>query len=118
MTKLEYIENVRNCSVMNDRVMALEKLYGCKLGEELAKVISYAGTIDFFDEERRAFSFEEILNADEKYGVAFAERKLIPVIDAYDNDYIVYSFEKNQWAKVNLSDLVLFKIRDSFEKVL
>ena len=43
---------------------------------------------------------------------------MIPFIDAYDNDLIVYVITEDIWAKYSLSDEILFKKRDSIEKVL
>ena len=43
---------------------------------------------------------------------------LVPVIDAYDNTYIVYSFFENVWAKYNIIDKTMFKKKENLEDVL
>lgn len=118
MSKKEYLTNVMACNINDDRIIAIEKIYGMNLEETLKKIISYAGNVEFFDEERRALSFEEILNADDVYEFPFVEKKMIPIIDAYDGDYIVYSFAEKIWGKVNISDGVLFKKRDAVDEVV
>lgn len=118
MTKDEYLKNAYDCIVASERIVAIENKYDVVINDSLARVISYAGTVDFFDEERRALTYEEIIDADEKYGFEFVANKLIPVVDAYDNDYIAFSFSENKWCKVNVSDGVLFKKRDTLDEVL
>lgn len=118
MTKKEYLESVKTCEINSERVEAIEKLYKVSIKGLIASVISYAGTVDFFDEERRALSFEEMVNADKINGTSFVKNKMLPMIDAYDNDYIVYDFNEEKWGKVNLADMLLFKKRDSLDEVL
>lgn len=118
MNKVEYLEAVVACEVDSKRVDQVETLYKIKVSELLAKVISYAGQVTFFDEERRALSFEGIMYASEDIGVDFIERKMIPVIDAYDLNYIVYMAEENTWAIYNVADDDIFEEAESLENVL
>lgn len=118
MTKQDYLNNVLLCSINEKRVKALSELYGKCIDGIIAQIVSYADNADFIGEDRRALSFSEILNASKDYEKDFISLGIIPFIDAYDNDLIVYVITENMWAKYSLSDEVLFKKKDSIEKLL
>lgn len=118
MTKKEYLDNVKTSHIDSERIKVIENLYHAVIDGIIANAISYSGTIDFFDEERRALSFDEIKNADSIFGATFVGNRLVPVIDAYDNDFIVYSIDEGKWGKVNLSDMIMFKKRDTLDEVI
>lgn len=118
MNKVEYLEAVVACEVDSKRIGQIEELYNIKVPELLAKVVSYAGQASFFDEERRALSFDEIMYANEDIGVDFVERNMIPVIDAYDLSYIVYLTEESTWAIYNVADDDIFEEDELLANIL
>ena len=118
MTKQDYIDSIMNCAEDRDKVKAVSELYGGFINAVMAKVISFADNADFIDEERRAFSFNEIINASTEYGNNFKSLGIIPFMDAYDNTLIVYIIDDKKWAMFSMSDEVLFKKRDKLEEVL
>ena len=118
MSKQEYINAVMAYGINSDRVDEISKVYGGDLSDELKHFISFADSVDFFDEERRALSYGEILDSSSKLGKDFAEKGLIPIIDAYDNIYIVFSFETKKWMKYSISDDVCFKEKDNILEVI
>ena len=118
MNKQEYLEKVLQCPENKERLKTISELYGTAISGVAANIISYADNADFIDDERRAFSYKEIINASKEYDRDFKAMGLIPVIDAYDNDLIVYVIAENKWAKYSLSDDVVFKKKDKLESVL
>lgn len=118
MNKKEYLKEVEDCKIKLDRVEKVEKLYGEKVNDELARIISYADKVDFFDEERRALSFKEIMNATKDMEVDMVKMGIIPLIDAYDCAYIVYSFSEKEWARFSTVDGTLYKKKKTFAEVL
>ena len=118
MNKLEYIETVDKEEINIERKKEIEELFNCTLDSEIAKVISLADKIDFFDEERRALSYSEILDASELLGISATDEGMIPVVDAYDCTYIVYLIQEKKWAKYNTIDQVTFKEKDSLKEVI
>ena len=90
MNKEEYLKEISNCEIDPKRIEEIEKRYNVKLDKTVKCIISYADKIDFFDEERRALSYDEILCPEEYLDFDFLSEGLIPLIDAYDNSYIVY----------------------------
>ena len=118
MNKEEYIKLVRNTEIDKDREAEVTGIFGCKLNDVLARAISVADKVDFFDEERRALSYKEIVGASELLGIDAVERGIIPVVDSYDCTYIVYQVNEGKWAKYNTVDKEVFKERDSLEEIV
>lgn len=118
MTKKEYIKGIKECDVVSDRVTAINSIYNSEISGILANVISFADSIDFFDEERRALSFKEICNPKKYLCFDFVSIGLVPVIDSYDNTYIVYIISEDKWAKFNIVDETLFKKKKSLEELV
>jgi len=54
-----------------------------------------------------------IINANNELQVDFVNYGLIPVFDAFDNDYICYQINNNKWCMFNITDETVFK-KDSF----
>lgn len=118
MTKQEYIDNVKKYPENSERIRAISDIYGTEITGQIAQIVSFADNADFIGEERRAFSFNEILSAAKEYDIDFKALGIIPIIDAYDNELIVYVIADNIWAKYSMSDDVLFKKRTSLEEIL
>lgn len=118
MSKSEYLKQIDKCTIDKGRVSAVEKEYKVTLGDLQKKIISLADQIDFFDEERRALSFAEILKSKKMLGFDFCDKGLLPIVDAYDNTYIIYMFKEEKWAKINIVDGVIFKKKTTLKDVL
>ncbi len=118
MDKKEYLFEVKRCELSTKKINQIEKKYSQKVPNVLGEVLSFAGNVDFFDEERRAMDFDEIVTSSEELNIDFVKLGLVPVIDAYDNTYIVYSFFENVWAKYNIIDKTMFKKKENLEDVL
>lgn len=118
MTKKEYISVIESSNIDNIKNEAICKKYNFELSELMGKIISVADEVVFFDDGYRAMAYKEILNANDEYNVDFVGLGIIPIIDCYDNDYIVYCIGENKWAKFNLYENVLFKKRDSLEALM
>ncbi len=118
MTKQEYMDNVKKYPENAERIRVISDRYGTEINGLIAQIVSFADNADFIGEERRAFTFNEILNAAKEYDIDFKALGIIPIIDAYDNELIVYVIADNIWAKYSVSDDVLFKKRASLEEIL
>lgn len=118
MNKKEYLSAVNSATIMQDRIEAISKIYGVEINNTVAGVISLADQIDFFDEERRALSYAEIFNPVRNLKIDFVKLQAIPLIDAYDNTYIVYMIQDEKWGKFNSIDNVFFKRRSTLAEVL
>lgn len=118
MSKLDYLKSVQKCSIDKKRIAEIEKIYSTNLNTLLSQIISYADKEDFIDDERRVLSFKEILKPEKYLEFNFAKKKLIPIIDAYDNIFIVYILDEDRWARFSISDSTLYKKRSTLKEVL
>lgn len=118
MTKQEYLYNIRQCPEKEERIKEISDLYKTDIKGIIVKIVSFADNANFIGEERRALSYNEILNATKEYDIDFKSLGIIPVIDAYDNELIVYVIADNIWAKFSISDDVLFSRRYTLEEIL
>lgn len=118
MSKAEFIKNIEKCDLNIQRIKEIEKKYKTNLTDFTAHAVSYADEQGFFDEERRALSYSEILNPIKFLKFDFIKAGLIPIVDTYDNTYVVYAIDEGKWAKFSLSDRVLFKKKDTFKEVV
>lgn len=118
MNKKEYITSVKETKVDFQRIMEVMEKYDLGLDDTFVRAISKADTIDFFGEERRALSYNEILDASSLLGVDATEKGIIPVIDSYDGTYIVYLLSEKKWARFSTVDKIVYRKRDTLEEVL
>lgn len=118
MNKQEYVNAAFGCEINNDRVKQIEKVYKVSLNDAVSKLISYAGSVSFFDEERRALTFDEIVYASKDLEIDFVEMGIIPLIDAYDCSYIVYLTKEGKWARFSSVDKTIYMKKDSLAAVL
>ncbi len=118
MNKAEYLELIRKTEINADRAKEIRELFNHDLDDMLLKVISAADGVDFFDEERRALSYNEIVGASELLGIDAVADGIVPVIDAYDCTFIVYLLHDGKWGKYNMVDKETYKERDSLEEVV
>ena len=118
MNKQEFLDAALACDIKEYRVKQIEKIYKVSLNDEVSKLVSYADTVDFFDEERRALSFEEIVDASEELEVDAVELGIIPLIDAYDCAYIVYLTKENKWARFSSVDETVYMKKASLAEVI
>lgn len=69
-------------------------------------------------ENARLLSLEEILNAPEELSVDFVSHGLLPVFDAFDNDFICYQVKNGKWCMFNIVDEVSFKKDSTLAELL
>ena len=118
MTKKDYIDSVIQFPDNEEKIKKTSEVYETEIDGVIAKIISFSDNADFVGEERRVLSYNEIVNASKEYDKDFKTLGIIPVIDAYDNDLIVYVIAEKAWAKYSLSDDVIFKKRNILAEVI
>ena len=102
----EFLELLNMTTIDLSAVQAVEEKYHCVLTEEMKQIVSYQG--EKFYDDWRVLSLKEILGADEYLGIDFPEKEIIPVIDLFDNDFILFDVEKGVWIKMNIVDECIF----------
>lgn len=119
MNKQEYVEFISSYEVDEERIAKVKELYSIEQATDLfERIVSAAGEVTSFDEERRALTFDGIIYANEDLGVDFAERGIVPVIDAYNLDYIVYMINEAKWGIYNISDDDVYDESDDLLELL
>ena len=118
MNKIEYYKAATEFEINKDRTETISKIYNESLPVELQHIVSYAGVVDFFDEERRAISYEEMKDPAYQMEFDFVKKGYLPVVDVYDNTFIVYVFKYRHWAKYNSVDDMIYKEGQSLDELL
>jgi hypothetical protein len=107
----EYIKSITN--INTEKVKKVESLYGVSIPSDVKKLVSAADKTVFLTNNRRVLSYSEIINADSELNVDFSAKKIVPLVDCGDNDFIVYSGKRKSYGMFNISDETEFKTSDS-----
>ena len=91
-------------------VWQLEKMYARSLPDEIKLIVSLSEETVFYDDFPllRGLSNPEIAKASEDMHVDFIGKKLIPLFDVGDNDFIVFDLAEKVWYKFNIVDEIKF----------
>lgn len=108
MSVSRYIEKVKTANIDKELVNKISEEYDAKLPELVEKLISVSGKGEFVN-AYRFLSFSEILYAEEDWGISLKEKKIIPIVDCNDNDFIVYNASEKEWQMYNIVDEISFQ---------
>lgn len=117
MTVSMYMEKVSATNIDSELVEKISEEYDVKLPELVEKLISVSGKGAFVD-GYRFLSFSEILYAEEDWGISLKKKKIIPIVDCSDNDFIVYNACEKEWQMYNIVDEISFRHTDEFTDLL
>ena len=117
MKNKDYILDLKNVTIDEEKVNELEKEYKYHFNSILKAIVSKA-RVPLFLDEYKVLSFSEIKNASKELDVDFISKKIIPLIDCSDNDYIVYHFDTDSWSMYNIVDDCFFFKKSTLEELL
>ena len=102
----------KEIKINDEFVVQIESLYDESLPKDVRNAVSLSNEAIFYDDFSllRGLSHEEILDANSDLQVDFIEKKLLPLFDIGDNDFIVYDLSDRHWYKFNIVD------EEKFEK--
>lgn len=84
-----------------DLIKRIEEKFKIKVDGQLNKILMFCEDMPvLFDNEKRLLSIDEILDYETELKI---ESKVIPLIDCYDNDFLVYNIEKKCFEMFNIS---------------
>ena len=85
---------------------------------ELQEILKYVGDepVFFCNGEMRLLSKEEIINYKKELNIEMDN--IIPLIDLYDNDFLIYNINENVFEKLNIVDGTIFGKINTIEKYL
>ena len=117
MKQIDLMEKASQAEIRKDLIELIETKYNKKFPENIERLISYIPESYFFD-GWRLLTEKEILNASEYLNTDFISAGLLPIIDAYDNDFIVYDLNDNIWKIYNITDEVAFNQAENPSELL
>ncbi len=84
---------------------------------ELQEILKYVKDEPiFFYDEMRLLSEDEIVNYKEELNIEMDN--IIPLIDLYDNDFLIYNINENVFEKLNIEEEITFGKINSIEEYL
>lgn len=118
MVRKEYIDFISAKKTNEKRIKKINDIYETSFPEVVNLIISNSDETIFFDDGYRVMGFNEIAEAEQDLHVDFKNKKIIPLFDCGENDFIVYNFEDDLWSKFNIVDETIFKKRDTLKELL
>ena len=112
-----FIEKAKTWVVEEDIVSAVEKAYSCELPDEVKHIISCNGENRISD-FARVLSVEEILSANEIMQIDFIGKKLVPLLDILDNDFIAYDIEQKKYVSINIVEDIVFDSSENIDDLI
>ena len=109
--------DVESTEINEKALKAITEIYGDIKSDKIKKALSIQKDTLFFD-DYRLLAHDEIINANEELHVNFTSKKIIPLIDCGENDFIVYNLIKNNVSKFNIVDETFFKERTTLSDIL
>ena len=118
MNRKEYVDYISTKKIDDKLVKEIIDKYDFDLPEIVKLIVSNAKDTLFFDDEYRVLSFDEIIDAEKDLHVSFSEKKIIPLFDCGENDFIVYNSAEGIWSKFNIVDETFFKKKEKLSDLL
>ncbi|MCR5135666.1 MAG: hypothetical protein K6C12_01010 [Oscillospiraceae bacterium] len=117
MTNKEYLLNAEHFSVDKIKINSVKKVYSGNFPDILEKIISNCDRSVFLENGVRVLSYSEVMDAEKDLHVGFSEKKMIPIADCGENDFIIYDYNHQTWAKFNIIDETVFKKRSNIAEL-
>ena len=118
-----FLNKYTTAPIDEKKVAKVVKAYGWDIPEELQHFISACKREifvenDSFSADFKVLSLDEIIDAETDLGIDFRALKMIPVIDCYDNQFLVYQMDKRNWGLYSMDDDIIFDENESMEELL
>jgi hypothetical protein len=85
-------------------------MYRTDFPKEVKQIVSLSKDTVFYSDLPilRGLSHKEIINVSDDMSVNFIEKRILPLFDIGDNDYIIYDIHEKTYYKFNITDEVKF----------
>lgn len=84
---------------------------------ELQEILGFVGDEPiFFNDEMRLLTREEILNYKDEFNIE--KDDIIPLIDLFDNDFLIYDIKEEIFSMMNIVDESMFSKMNTIEEYL
>ena len=118
MDKEQFLQAVSNQRPDAKKVSIIQEIYGLTPTEEIEKLISICDRSVFIEDECRLLAFSEIQNASEELHVDFVEKKILPLFDCFNNDFIVWHTDTKKWSLYNIVEHISFTTKTELHELL
>jgi len=118
MKRKDLIEKLKSVSVVTEKVEDMQKEYGTEFSQEMKSIISQSIEPLFFEDNSRMLSYGEIFSADIEYDNNFKELGIVPLIECFDNDFIVYNIRTGMYEMYNIIEKIAFNENKTLKDVL
>jgi hypothetical protein len=103
-----------------DKLLVIENKYQAILHDEV-KMVLELGEVTFIEYKGlrlRFIGLDEIIDAEEDLHVPFTEKKILPLFDLFENDFICYNYNESNFCVYNIIDKSWFFVSPSLEEVI
>ena len=100
-------------NVSEKKIAALESVFSCKFDETIRSIVGKTGKTIFFKNGYRLLNFDEIKDCGKELSPVLIEKKLLPIIDCGDNEFIIYSLKNSRFSMFSTTDNTLFSKKDT-----
>ena len=91
-------------------------IYKNLLNDELQEILMYVKDEPlFFDDEKRLLSKDEIINYKDELLI---DINIIPLIDFFDNNYLIYNIDNNKFQMMDIFDNTIWKDIESIKNYI
>lgn len=118
MTSKQYVLGIISTKENKDKIEKLETLYKTSFPDVIKKIISAADEPQFFDDDSRMMSFDEMIDAENDLHIEFSKLGIFPIIDCGENDFIVYHTKSKSWSKFNINEEITYDTKNTLEELI
>lgn len=120
MNRDEFFQRILTVSINEASLTGIFHNFTTKLPITVKKILSVVPNGDFIDGGTfcRIMATDEIANASLELHVDFSKHSYLPIFDTGENDFIVFDYQNNQWAKFNIVDEVGFNFTNDLSVLL
>lgn len=111
----EYLEEITIKSIDMNQVKHVEELIGKELPEIIKQILSTNIDPVPLEDDMVLLSYDQIIHSESYYGYDFLVNGMLPLIDLFENDYVVYLINENKYGKYNT---IMEMLYDSNETLL
>lgn len=118
LSKEQFLSSLASTKIDNVRVNKLSTIYDSSIPKQIQKIISANNGPVFLNNGIRILSFNEIMDAEKDLQTDFVNKRMIPIADCGENDFVVYNLTNKTYSKFNINDKSEFKKSSNLKQVL
>lgn len=108
-------------SLIENKMSLVKSIYSVKkMNRLILSLFLFGNKFIEVDEKNswRILGINEVENAEQELNVDFISKKMLPIVDCFDNDYIVFDFSSESFCMLNIVDEMSFPLPESTQLIL